>query len=79
MENKKGIEPTTIELIKKGILKNGVKALNEYGYTTVDTENILTDSVFSGFFRSMLNDTVGCAPNPNIETALTELLAECRR
>ena len=40
----------TKEEIKKKLLKAGVKNLKEFGYPSVNEENILTDIVYGGFF-----------------------------
>jgi len=41
------------------ILAAGVRNLKEYGYPDVNKENILTDPIYSAFFKSMLNDNLG--------------------
>jgi hypothetical protein len=64
-----------IKEIKEKIILNGVRNLKEFGYPNVDEKNILTDVVYSDFFKSMLeeNKTSG---NLTIDLAITELLTE---
>lgn len=45
--------------IKSYLLKKGVENLKEFGYPYANEENILTDIVYSQFFRSMLRDSKG--------------------
>jgi len=40
------------------IITNGVKNLKEFGYPAVTKENILTDEVYSMFFKNMLKDNL---------------------
>jgi len=49
----------TNEQIKDHLLKAGVKNLKEYGYPDANKENILTDIIYSGMFKSMLKDNKG--------------------
>ena len=44
-------------MMKNRLIKNGVKALRDYGYPLVDERNILTDRVYAAFFLQMLFDT----------------------
>lgn len=67
----------TTKKIKEKLLLNGVKNLKEFGYTMVDTENILTDMVYSQFFSSMLNDNFGF--DKDIDKAITELQTEIKQ
>jgi hypothetical protein len=45
--------------LRQKLLESGVKSLKEFGYPRVDTKNILTDEVYSQFFRRMLDDAMG--------------------
>ncbi len=47
------------EVIQKKLIEAGIKNLKEFGYPDVNSENILTDIVYAGFFKSMLNDNKG--------------------
>ena len=49
----------TNQQIREHLLKAGVKNLKEFGYPEVNTENILTDEIYKGFFKSMLKDNKG--------------------
>ena len=64
----------TNEQIKQHLLEAGVKNLKEFGYPQVDTENILTDVVYSGFFKSMLEDNKG--NSSQIDEVINELLTK---
>ena len=63
----------TNEQIKDHLLKAGVKNLKEFGYPDVDKENILTDIVYSEFFKGMLNDNKGKATK-QVDDVIDELL-----
>ena len=43
--------------MKNKIIQRGIAALKEFGYPDVNEENILTDEVYSLFFKRMLEDT----------------------
>ena len=45
----------TITFIKSKLIAAGVKNLREFGYPQCNENNILTDEVYSEFFREMLN------------------------
>ena len=45
--------------LRQKLLESGVKSLKEFGYPGVDIENILTDEVYSQFFRGLLDDAMG--------------------
>ena len=45
--------PTQLKLIAAG-----VRNLREFGYPDCDAENILTDSIYSRFFLSMLEENL---------------------
>jgi hypothetical protein len=60
--------------IKAKLIAAGVKNLKAYGYPAADENNILTDQIYSGFFRSMLNDNKG--NGEAIDAAIDELLRE---
>lgn len=59
--------------IKETIISRGVINLQEFGYKYCDKENILTDEVYSAFFRSMLEDNLGGPYDKEIKEIL-ELL-----
>lgn len=64
----------TNEQIKYHLLKAGVKNLKEFGYPDVDTENILTDIVYSEFFKGMLNENKG-ESTKQVDDVIDELLS----
>lgn len=45
--------------IRAHLLKAGVANLREFGYPGCTAENIMTDEVYSAFFKSMLDDNKG--------------------
>ncbi len=61
----------TANVSRESLIAAGVRNLKEFGYPSVNTENILTDMVFSKFFASMLEDY------PQLKTA-SDLLAEIK-
>jgi len=54
---------STEEKIKDKLLEAGVKNLYEFGYPSVTKENILTDMVYSAYFKNMLTDNIGKSNN----------------
>lgn len=50
----------------------GIKNLKEIGYPDVDAENIITDEVYSSFFKVMLEDNKG--NGKQIDAVIDELL-----
>lgn len=63
--------------IRGRLLSAGVKNLREFGYSTCNTENILTDYVFAAFFERMLTGTIEDSSEVGpINKAATDLLAE---
>lgn len=42
--------------IRTKYIQAGIKNLNEYGYTGVTPQNIMTDYILANFFRSMLEE-----------------------
>jgi hypothetical protein len=44
------------KLIDK-LIENGIKNLQEFGYPSVNKDNILTDMVYSMFFKKMLKES----------------------
>lgn len=73
----KKLEMTT-EQIKNKLIEAGVKNLKAFGYSDVNKDNILTVSIFSMFFKSMLEDECN-GGNANIDKAREELLAEINK
>ena len=45
--------------IKTALINKGIEALKEYGYPSVTAENILTDEIYSSFFKEMLRGSIG--------------------
>lgn len=45
--------------IRNKLIVAGVKNLKEFGYPSVNSDNILTDYLFAQFFKSMLEDNLG--------------------
>lgn len=64
----------TNERIREHLLKSGVTNLKEFGYPDVTIETILTDIVYSGFFKSMLEDNKGS--DNQVDEVINQLLLE---
>jgi hypothetical protein len=61
------------EQIRQHLLSSGVKNLKEFGYQEVNDENLLTDQIYSAFFKSMLEDNRGLG-SPVVNEVIDELL-----
>lgn len=59
--------------MKKKLIEQGVANLKEFGYPSVDAENILTDPIYSSFFKSMLEENKGISAS--IDKDIDEILA----
>ena len=59
--------------LEKHLIRAGVKNLREFGYPDCTAENILTDSVYSQFFASMLDSNMG--QNAAADVAIVSLKA----
>ena len=68
----------TTEQIKRKLIIAGISNLKEFGYEQVDKENILTDDIYSQFFRLMLNDNLGKTVGA-VDIAIFELLKIVKR
>lgn len=60
--------------LRKEIIQSGVSNLKEYGYPSCNSENILTDKIYSAFFKNMLHYNFG--QSPEVDVVINELLAE---
>lgn len=60
--------------IRAKLLEAGVRNLKEWGYSSVDVVNILSDPVFVAAFRSMLKENLG--HGAETDAAIHGLLAE---
>lgn len=63
------------EEIKSKLLAAGVKNLKDFGYPHVTTENILTDEVYSEFFKSMLKENKGQSTR-QVDTVMEGLIKQ---
>lgn len=61
--------------IRKSLIAAGVKNLREYGYPDCTESNILTDRIYSAFFKSMLGDNLGF--RKDVDAEIEKLIAEC--
>jgi hypothetical protein len=67
------------------IIASSVRALKEFGYSTVSEDNILTDPIFSAFFKSHLQDALDDLERAPVlskkvdalKSEITNLIAEC--
>lgn len=55
------------------LIKAGVRNLRQYGYEGVDEANILTDEIYSAFFKSMLLDNLDKGADAEINALLAEI------
>jgi hypothetical protein len=55
------------------LIKAGVRNLKEYGYPDANADNILTDMIYAGFFKSMLEDNRGLGADAEIDTLIAEI------
>lgn len=63
----------TPEVVREHLIKAGVKNLKEFGYPSVDKENILTDMVYKEFFSRMLEENLGTDSTDLGKTINTEI------
>ena len=63
-------------IIKEHLIEAGVKNLKEFGYDHVNKDNILTDTIYSKFFLSMLEDNKG--HSKEIDDEIDMLIHEMR-
>ncbi len=61
--------------IRQMLIEAGVKNLKEFGYPNVTADNILTDMVFSQFFKEMLADNKGKS-NKEVDAVIDHLIIE---
>jgi hypothetical protein len=59
--------------IKAKLIENGVKNLKTFGYPDCDKDNILTDKIYSRFFKGMLEDNKGHGFDAEIESILADI------
>lgn len=59
--------------MEQKIIEQGVKNLKEYGYSDVNSKNILTDNIFSAFFLSMLEDNLGKGQDEVINKLINQI------
>lgn len=67
--------------IREALIRGGVNNLGAFGYPAVRPENILTDRIYSVFFKSMLEDNlreIG-GRKPELDAVIGELIAECEK
>lgn len=55
------------------IIEAGVRNLKEFGYPNASKDNILTDPIYSAFFKSMLEDNLGKGADEAINQLLSEI------
>ncbi|MGC9207425.1 MAG: hypothetical protein ACP5EO_10310 [Acidithiobacillus sp.] len=53
------LKKVKIMKVREKLIRAGVRNLKEFGYSNVNPDNILTDTVFAAFFKSMLEDNLG--------------------
>ena len=55
------------------LIAAGVRNLKAFGYPAVTADNILTDKLFSKFFRSMLEDNLGRGSDALVKQLIAEI------
>ena len=55
------------------IIEAGVRNLKEFGYPDASKDNILTDPIYSAFFKSMLEDNLGKGADEVINQLLSKI------
>ena len=50
-----------------------MRNLKEFGYPNASKDNILTDPIYSAFFKSMLEDNLGKGADEAINQLLSEI------
>jgi hypothetical protein len=63
--------------LRTKIIENGIKNLNEFGYPEVNKEDILTDIVYSQFFKSMLEENLGYSNQ--MDLVLSNLIGDIKQ
>lgn len=48
-----------MNVIETALIKKGVEALKDYGYPEVSEDNIISDEIYSSFFKEMLRGSIG--------------------
>ena len=61
--------------VRAKLIAAGVKNLREFGYPDVNDKNILTDIIYSAFFKQMLKDNIG----KGLDVPITSLLEEMKK
>jgi len=60
-------------MIRDKLIAAGVRNLKDYGYPHVSADNILSDMIYAGFFKSMLEDNRGQGFDAEIDALLVEI------
>jgi len=60
--------------IREKLIAAGVNNLKEFGYPSVNKENILTDKVYAAFFKTMLVENIGVVAD--LDIVINELIKE---
>lgn len=55
------------------LIEAGVRNLKEFGYPDCNTENILTDAIYSRFFEKMLEENLGHGVDNEIKFLLAKI------
>lgn len=65
--------PAVSTKIYDQLIAAGVKNLHEFGYPDCNNSNILSDQIYSAFFKSMLEDNLGKGVDENISRLLERI------
>lgn len=66
---------TKVQNLDDKIIAQGVANLKEFGYPDCNAENILTDRIYSAFFKSILEDNLGKGYDGHINGLLAKIEA----
>ncbi len=62
------------EKIREFLIVGGVENMKKFGYAHVTLQNILTDEIYSKFFKAMLKDNMGVVED--VDEVINELIKE---
>lgn len=63
-----------MKYFRERLINAGVKPLKQYGYPECNADNILTDTIYKEFFKSILKDNLGVQESTDV--AIKSLLKE---
>jgi len=58
------------------LIAAGIRNLQEFGYPSVNAQNIITDRIYRAFFRRMLEDNLGKGVDGPIRVLMAQIDAQ---